>query len=54
MIILITIWGFIDYFGTETTTLSMYAGLIGAAVIGNTAGFALKLLRQRFLPKWKV
>ena len=54
IIIVLTGWGFYSYTFIEEGTARMFLGLIGAAIIGNAIGFALKLLRQRFLPKLKV
>jgi hypothetical protein len=52
--LLFLIWGLWDYHGIPTVTTNMYLGLLGAIIIGNLIGFALKLFRQRFLPKLKV
>lgn len=53
-IFLFTLFGFLNFYITETVTIQMYLGLIAAIIIGNAIGFALKLLRQRFLPKWDL
>jgi hypothetical protein len=54
IIILCIAFSFFGYYGTETVTTKMYLGLVIAAILGSAIGFALKLLRQRFLPKLKV
>lgn len=54
LIILFLLFGFWDFYTTETVTTNMYIGLISAAILGNAIGFGLKLLRQKFLPGLKV
>ncbi len=43
-----------EYIGLETITKNMYLGLVATLLIGSAIGFALKLARQKFLPKLKI
>lgn len=51
MFIALDIW---EWTGTENITLQIWFVLVAVILAGNIIGFALKLLRQRFLPKVKV
>ncbi len=53
-IMLFLLFGFLNFYFTETVTFQMYIGLITGLVFGSLIGFVLKLLRQRFLPSWKI
>jgi hypothetical protein len=51
ILIALDIW---EWTGTENITPSIWMLLIAVIVGSNAIGFALKLLRQKFLPNWKV
>jgi len=51
LFVILAVW---EFSSIETATTNMYLGLVGIVVISNATGFALKLLRQRFLPKLKI
>lgn len=54
LISLIFIAASIAFFYSEKSTSSMFVGLAIAALLGNTIGFGLKLLRKKYFPKFNI
>ena len=54
LITILTGWSLYSYSLIEENTAHMLLYLMAAALLANAIGFALKLLRQKFLPNLKV
>ena len=51
LFVALAVW---EFTGLATITVPMLIGLAISIILGNAIGFALKLLRQKFLPKLTI